>query len=324
MKEKIIDCIIFTGDLKILNFRITEVINLVDIIYIIYDDVDKKSILFSEDFLFKSEDKIKILECDSKITNQYSQVKTLLLNENLNFDDIISISFENELPNYNDYNPIKQLLSFSIVILQQKKYVWSLDYFENNLHNGTIVCSFSYFFKKEGIDKSSLENKINYETHENGWSFFGFGVEESHLKSNLLPINSVDKFKTNLLQKSSDSNLFEHIYDFVGKQEVRVREKKIFYIGDKESDIFFDERMIFIKTKIISLYFNHIFIPETELYQSDNFENEYFLNEVKKFMLILFPLPHDEIIFNFDFMNNPKRVLWEEVESENILNLLLK
>ena len=329
MKEKIIDCIIFNSNVGLLNFRIGEVINLVDFIYIIFHGEMKKKILSSDDFLYRDNIKIKILESESEVIDEFSDSRPLLLKEELNFDNIISISNENELPDYTKYSDIIKELPFSPIILLQKKYTWSLGYFDEKHHKGTKVFLFTDFFKFERLIVSGPKKKLSekfYETHENGWSFFGFDIDDSPLKSNLLPFGNINKFETNTLIKSSGDPSFNHIYEFIEKREPKIRDKKIFYIGDAESDTFFDERMIFIKTNTLSLQseFNEIFIPSYDLYESNNFEIEYFLNEVKKYMLILFPLPHDEIVFNFEFMKESKKILWGEIEKGNLLELVLK
>jgi len=164
-----------------------------------------------------------------------------------------------------------------------------------------------------------------YETHHNGWSFLGFEVGESDLKSNLLPYNNIDKFKTNLLIKCFDNNNFEKIYDYVGVPTIKIRDKKIVYIGDVEHVIYCDEKLLFKESNELSVEseFNEIFIPKIPLYESNNFRIEFFLNEVKKYMSILFLLPQDEVIFNFKFMNGNKIVKWSDVSEKNILELIL-
>lgn len=328
MRKKIVDCIIFNGNLGLLNFRIKEVINLVDIIYIIFHGQIKKHELLSDAFLYKEIDKIKILESDIEIVDGFMEIKELLSKEELNFDNIISISTQYELPNYKEYTNIIEELSFSPVILLQKKYTWSLDYYEENLHKGTKVFLYTDFFKFNSFYFNGPRKKIAkklYETYENGWSFFGFDIDNYELKSNLLPLKNISKFETKPLIKSVNDNQFNHIYDFIEKKEIKLRDKKVFYIGDTESDIIFNERMIFIMRDALSFKseFNEIYIPNYNLYESNNFKIEYFLNEVRKYMSILFPLPHDEIVFNFEFMRESKKVLWEKVENSNLLELLL-
>jgi len=328
MRKKIVDCIIFNGDLRLLNFRISEVINLVDIIYIIFHGQIKKHELTSNIFLHKENDKIKLLESNVPIIDGFSETIEMLSQENLNFDDVISISSQNELPNYNEYDEIINELSFSPVVLLQKKYTWSLDYYEKNPHQGTKVFLYTDFFKpiKFNFNRHRKDTtKKPYVFYLNGWSFFGFDIDKSNLKSNLLPLNELSKFETTQLLKSVNDNLFNHIYNFIERKEIKLREKKTFYIGDVESNIFFDERMIFNKTNTLSLEsdFNEIYVPSYHLYDSNNFEIEYFLNEVRKYMSILFPLSHDEIIFNFEFMKESKKILWGDIEKGNLLELLL-
>jgi len=329
MRKKIVDCIIFDGDLGMLNFRIAETLNDVDLIYVFYHGENKKTEIYSEGFLHQKEKKINILESPKKIQDGFSEIRKLLPHEQLNFDDIISISKQNELPDFKKFDGVIDELSFSPLCLYQKKYTWTLDFCEDVLHEGSKVFLYTNFLKNrnyniEGPEKMLRENK--YESYVNGFSFFGFETDNSIFKSNLLPFENINKFETNLLSNTSDNVRFNHIYNYVEKKEIKLRDKKIFYIGDVESNIFFDERMIFYKTNILSSEsdFNIIYVPNFELYDSENFELEYFLNEVKKYMSILFPLPHDEIIVNFDFMNEIKKVLWRDFERNNLLELLVK
>lgn len=325
MKEKIIDCIIFEGNLRILNFRIAEVICVVDLIYIISDTNKKTSLLFSDLFVYKTHEKIKIINLEIPEDNKLNRVKNILINENLNFDDIICVSKEFELPDFDKFGSLSEILPVSIIILLQKKFTWSLDYFEENPHEGTIVFNFSTFFKRPNLLYTKNNLSQTFEMVENGWSFFGFDIEESISKSNLLPYGLIDKFRTKRLSKNTESTKFSNLDRFIKINDVVVREKKIFYVGDKETNLLCNEKMIFSRTYHFSLdlEFNQIFIPSIKFYESKNFENEYFLSEIIKFMSILFPLPHDEIIFNFDFMKEPKKVLWFEVENRDILEVLL-
>jgi beta-1,4-mannosyl-glycoprotein beta-1,4-N-acetylglucosaminyltransferase len=375
---KKIDCILFYDELDMLEFRLTELDDYVDYFIILECDLDfqgnHKKLFFKEnkELFSKWENKIiyipttninkdyvdsiceitKIkklipyknykLTSDEIIYCQTYDLYKFLISFNLYPEDIILFSDVDEIPDLHQFDTIIKNLNFEPIVLKQKNFVWTTEYYDPTPYMGT--CCFQYtslidFPNKIFQKYSSKKNRLNNDGTicENGFHFSHFyNLEKTIQKLQLISNEENLREKiTNSFQNlisiqdygyenpqsliEYDGELPKHHYllptqkigrDYSKKYTVTLNYDKVestFSLNvDGEEDDYFN---ILLPT---SKYYN-VLIEDNTL---DNFQKMYGVNEIKKIITSFYPLNQDL----FRFVNDGKFIeySWAELKDEFI------
>ena len=135
---KIFDVILFDGIFSLLNLRILEFSDVVD--YFIVIPTSEESKMEIED---KTKDKIVIFDVFQDSLDLREELKEFLVKNYESFDDLIFISKENELPNFNNVEEIIVKTKIRGVFLEHKSLCWNFDFYQKKNSIGTYVFNFS-------------------------------------------------------------------------------------------------------------------------------------------------------------------------------------
>ena len=382
---KKIDCVLFYDEIEMLKFRLTELDEHVDYFIIMECDVDfkgnsKKLVFEDNKEQFKAwENKIihiptrniskNLVEsiCDStNFTNilpfqspnlterdivycQTHDLHKILLSINLSPEDIVLFSDIDEIPDFLNFNSVIDNLNFEPVILTQKNFIWSTEYYDPNPYFGTCCFQFSsllgfpnkiyqkYFSKKNRlIDKNA--------SCENGFHFAHFYDLDRTIKKLKLLSNSTDVEETVTNGFYNLISIFDYDYqkpqglvEYTGllpKHHSLLPSQKIGRDYSKKHTILFNSEKESTETvSVINFTFNlslpphdtrfNILLPTSKYYDVlindntlENFQKMYGANEIKKVLQSFYPLGKDLFVF----VNGDKSVeySWSELKDEFI------
>jgi beta-1,4-mannosyl-glycoprotein beta-1,4-N-acetylglucosaminyltransferase len=376
--HKKIDCILFYDELEMLNFRLNQLNDHVDYFIILECDIDfqgnKKKLFFQEnkELFSKWESKIihipttnisknyidsiseitKIKELtpykNSELTSDeiiYCQTYNLykiLISLKLYPEDIILFSAVDEIPDLTQFDTIIKNLNFEPVVLKQKNFVWTTEYYDPTPYMGT--CCFQYtslidFPNKIFQKYSSKKNRLNNDGTkcENGFHFSHFySLEKTIQKLQLISDEENLREKiTNCFKNlisiqdygyENPQSLIEYngelpkYHSLLPSQKIGRDYSKKYTITlnyDKVESIFslnihYDKNDYFDILLPTSKYYD-VLIEENTL---ENFQKMYGANEIKKIIRSFYPLNQDL----FKFVNDGKFIeySWAEIKNEFI------
>jgi len=283
----------------------------------------------------------------------------LFIQIELSFEDTIMFSDVDEIPDLDNFDYVEKFLIYEPMCFLQKNFIWNKNYLNLQPHMGTICFTYSQFeSEKTLIDKIYFfKTEVfspYYKIFENGYHFSHFYPEHRFLnkikilKNKEVTIDSLENFKKTLLRNEDFdyivvNNSTENLQDeLLPHYEIFLREPKknlvvLNFNMNKISEIvgydyvlninflkiynFEDEEIV---DDIITNY--NIFIPQSNLYESEKFELEFGINEIKKIISKRFPLDSD--IFDFVIYdeslreNEKKRFSWSKIKDNFIYELL--
>jgi beta-1,4-mannosyl-glycoprotein beta-1,4-N-acetylglucosaminyltransferase len=375
---KKIDCILFYDELEMLNFRLNELNDQVDYFIILECDLDfqgnNKKLFFQENKeLFKKwENKIihipttniskNLVDSICEITKfagltqfkntsltsneiVYCQTYNLykfLISLNLYPEDIILFSDVDEIPDLTQFDTIIKNLNFEPVVLKQKNFVWTTEYYDPTPYMGT--CCFQYtslidfpnkIFRKYSSKKNRLNN--NGTICENGFHFSHFYDLEKTIQKLQLISN-----EENLREKIT--NCFQNLIS-IQDYGYEYSQPLIEYDGKlpKHHSLLPNQKIGRDYSKKYTLTLNYdkvkpmftlnvhceednhfdILLPTSKYYDVliedntlENFQMMYGVNELKKIISSFYPLNQDL----FRFVNDGKLIeySWAELKNEFI------
>lgn len=381
--HKKIDCVLFYDELDMLNFRLHELDDQVDYFIILESDIDfqgnSKKLFFQEnrESFKKWENKIihlptininkDYLDSICEITKfreftpfqnpkltpneiiycQTYELYKFLVSLNLYPEDIILFSHVDEIPNLTQFETITKNLNFEPVILKQKNFIWTTEYYDPTPYFGT--CCFQYtslidfpnkLFRKYFSKQNRLLDKGVI--CENGFHFSHFYSLEKTIKKRLL-INEekhLEEKITNCFENlisirdggfENPQPLIEYDGDLPRYSNLLPcqtigREYSKKYTVALNSDLESSDSTIAINfvSDINSTLNNkktNIVIPQSKYYDVlieenslENFQKMFGVNEIKKILKSYSPLSKD--IFNF--VNGEKSVeyCWSDLKNE--------
>jgi beta-1,4-mannosyl-glycoprotein beta-1,4-N-acetylglucosaminyltransferase len=376
-KHKKIDCVLFYDEIDMLLFRLNELDEFVDYFVIMECELDfkgnRKKLFFEENKeLFKKWGD-KIIHIVSKNINkdfvdaicektkfaQYTQFKTPELTKNdiiycqihelynflMSFDllpeDIVLFSHVDEIPNFLNFNSIINSLNFEPIILSQKNFIWSTEYYNPTPHVGTCCFLFSSLIQSPNKIYQIYDTKKNRllgkTVCQNGFHFSHFySLEKTIKKLNLLSDN--EKISENVT--NCFNNLISIVdYDFempcglieydgeLPKNHSLLPSQKIGRDYSKKYTITLNFNKV-DSTFNLNVHFNEdnqfdILLPTSKYYDVliedntlENFQKMYGVNEIKKIISSFYPLNQDL----FRFVNDGKFIeyLWSELKDKFI------
>jgi hypothetical protein len=315
---KIFDVILFDGNSSLLNLRILEFSDVVD--YFIVIPTSEESKMKIEN---KTEDKIVIFDVFQNYLDLREELKIFLVENYETFDDLIFISKENELPNFNDTQEIIVKTKIRGISLEHKSLYWNIDFYDKKNSLGSYVFNFSKFLTNQVysniFDINSSNIKDNFDKIESGWKFINFHEptnDETYVRESLLPSTIYSPTTTYTLEKRNNNfevpkNVGILAYHKIGREYM----KQHLFLVESDKDINLNEiRKIYDTVSIVefsensnemiaenigeSVFKSILHLPSNVLYGEKplkDFQEDYKKNEIKRIIETIFPQDQDMI-----------------------------
>jgi hypothetical protein len=338
---KIFDVVLFDGNQDLLNLRFSEFYNMVDFFILIPLSDEIK---YEIDIRFK--DKVVLLETFKNETHFYDLLKEFLSANYESFDDLIFISKENEIPDFNNLDEIISETKIRNVFINHTTLCWNTDYFTKDSFLGTYVFTFSKFLTHGNIFKRFFgKNKSNVKEIKNGWKFLNFHeptVDEVFARENLLPSVNYDSATTyKVIKTPSDFELPKNVgilaYNKIGRDYMKkhlflvessntVNLNEISKLYDTVSIIEFSDKLNEVIAENIgeSVYKSILHLPTNVLYGEKplkDFHDDYKKNEIKKIIETVFPQDQDSIRIIYKGFNDVVG-LWENFKNQKFSEII--
>lgn len=339
-KIKIFDVVISTSNPNLIKLRILEFLDIIDYFIIFTEQKNLKDQL-------PPSDKIFIFESGG---NEFEVLKNFILSNFNSFEDLIFFSKDNEIPDFNDLEKIKEEFKNDNLIINHKTFYWNIDYLKNKNEFGSFISKIGNFLSRKKLDSlvSFIPQNLGISTYtiESGWKFISFHEEksnESFFRENLIPtedynpittyklINNPLTFKLpkniNIIgyNKVGREYMKKHLFIVDSGKEINLLEIKKLY--DTVSIIEFSDNVDEIIAENIgeSVYKNVLFLPNKKLYGGDiglkDFQEIYKKNEIKRIIETVFPQDQDNIrIIYKDFFD--LSILWSEIKEQTFSEII--
>lgn len=318
-KLKVFDSICFRGELNLLKFRLHELNSYVE--HFIVADFNYNYSL-EEYSNITEEFKNKISKVDVNDSDYLKVITSKFKTLGPDFEDILTISNTNEVPNYSKIEIFREKLNFEPFRIIHENFIWNYEYIDNIKSRGSIVLNLSFLLKfKSPLETlSRLYSTVNLSNDkllDNGWKFSNFGYDPNYdiqIKE-LLPPTEINPISTYKLIKHNGNiplpkNLHLLPYFKIGRDEVK---RHLFLV---ESDLEFVNQDYYDTITIINFDSNIqeklckkvsdkitesvLYLPSKVLYgDPETFKDEYMMNETKRMFSVVFPQEQDiiEVIF---------------------------
>lgn len=334
---KIFDVILFDGDLDLLNLRFSEFYDIIDFFVIVpfSDEIEC-------DIDIKFKDKVIIFDTFKNETNLYDLLKEFLKTNYESFDDIIFISHENEIPNFNNLNEIIEEIKFRLVSIEHKTLCWNVDYYIKENSRGTHVFTFSTFLTNKNI---LIKKNLNFKKIESGWKFLNFHEpteNETFARETLLPSTNYNFATTyKLIKTPSDFELPKNVgilaYNKIGRDYMKkhlflvessnaVNLNEVSKLYDTVSIIEFSDKLNEVIAENIgeSVFKSILHLPSNVLYGEKplkDFHDDYKKNEIKKIIETVFPQDQDSIRIIYKGFDDVVG-LWENFKNQQFSEII--
>lgn len=321
MKKKfqIFDIIFFDGTFNLLELRILEFSDVVNYFVVVPTSDEAKKKLDD-----KIIDNLVVFDVFQTTNKFYEDLKKFLTENYTTFDDLIFISKENELPDFNNIEEIITVSKMRSVFLEHKSLCWNIDFYQKKNSLGTYVFNFSKFLTSQfflyRFDKDSSENNFdNLEKIECGWKFINFHEptnDEIYVRETLLPSIIYDPTTTYKLEKRNNNfelpkNVGILAYHKIGREYM----KQHLFLVESDKDVNLNEiRKIYDTVSIVefsdnsnemiaenigeSVFKSILHLPSNVLYGEKplkDFHEDYKKNEIKRIIETIFPQDQDMI-----------------------------
>lgn len=296
MYKNIFEIIFYKGNETTLEFRLKQNSKNVSKFIIFSKDVYSSQLIKK----YENNPKIKIIVETEPLENTklYSsiirkEISTLFED----FDDIVSISCDEEIPNF-ELVDLENLPSPSINFLYHTVYEYSFDSKRKYLEQSTGICTFSHVLQQKNFLEywfNSKNKNIKFiSDFEQGIILKNFNNEKQLEKTYLCPFsNSIVPFIiSNQNQKKSDEILI--LFDCDLSTEF---DEYNLILNVKTSEKFPEKLEINLQEKVQNF---NIFVPNENLYESNNFRKTYLINEIERILSLISYYNFDKIDFKFD------------------------
>lgn len=315
---KIFDSILFSGEVELLKFRLSELSEHVE--RFIVAEYGNQTYLNNIDLFSEWKNKITYININND--NCLEKIKTTFIGLQPSFEDILILSNTNEIPNLENMEEFTEKLKFNPFIIEHTNFIWNKDYIDKFGSRGSIVFSFSLILQIKDVFNQyiKLKSRTNLQDSyllKNGWRFSNFEYDSNydyHIK-NLLSPSEINPISTHKLIKHNGNiplpkNLHLLPYFKIGRDEV----KKHLFLVNSDLEIinqdYYDTITIInfdsnIQEKLCEKVSDKItksvlYLPSKVLYgDPETFQDEYMMNETKRMFSVVFPQEQDviEVIF---------------------------
>jgi len=341
----IFDIIIFEGNLDFLKLRILEFQNIVDYFIIVPVSEEVKS-----NFNSVITQNIIMFNILGESSGLYDEIKDFVKVNHKSFDDLIFMSKENDLPDFNNLNEIIEETKNRSVVIEHKTLCWNSDYFSKRNSIGSYVFNFTHFLINKNILSifwriSDGTYNSNFERKVSGWKFLRFHEpieEEIFARESLLPSIIFNPATTYKLQKVDDSfelpkNIGTLAYHKIGREYM----KKHLFLVESDKDVNLNEiRKIYDTVSVIEFSDNVnemiaenigefvsksiLHLPINVLYGEKSlkdFQEDYKKNEIKRIIETVFPQDQDNIRIIYRGFDDIT-MSWESLKNEDFSKII--
>jgi hypothetical protein len=346
-KSKIIDIILFNGDIDMLEFRLEELSEYIDKFVLIESSQMVNSIPYEIKYARISKWSHKIVNYTTPVsfssTKKEEGLKKVIHKSiydlDLNFTDIIFISKENEIPDMTLLNEIRSELSFGPIVLKSVSLNWNKTHRERFSVFGSVCILFSHIVKQDTLLEFLLRDKSNlimphYTKLDGGWVLKGFKKYDSddikYKLENKIPDENIDPISTYQLIDVGDTLSTPKKINILFNNDVgRSYINRHYFDCDYNISNPIDgeyETVNFINFSISPFenfkiddtngyrYFD-LMVPDRVLYGTKNYDEfiyDYKINEIIKICSTVFPLDQDKIHIK---INNSLVIFnWSEIK----------
>lgn len=341
---KIFDVILFDGNFSLLNLRILEFSDVVD--YFIVIPTSEESKMEIED---KTKDKIVIFDVFQNYFDLREELKTFFVKNYETFDDLIFISKENELPNFNDIEEIIVKTKIRGISLEHKSLYWNIDFYDKKNSLGSYVFNFSKFLTNQVnsniFDINSSNIKDNFDKIESGWKFINFHEptnDETYARESILPSTIYSPTTTYTLEKRNNNfelpkNVGILAYHKIGREYM----KQHLFLVESDKDVNLNEiRKIYDTVSIVefsensnemiaenigeSVFKSILHLPSNVLYGEKplkDFQEDFKKNEIKRIIETIFPQDQDMIRIIYKGFDDSLG-LWETLKTQTFSQII--
>ena len=286
----------------------------------------------------------------------FEEIKKILKVSDIDFEDIIMFSDLDEIPDLESLDSITSSLIFGPIILKSHNFIYTTKFYQESSHLGTQIFNYSMIVRNEKIlyevNQCKIFNKKNQPVNyiKNGWHMSHFDtidkiIEKLNFSSDIhkkkFDLNKVSESIYNLtpiseLQsktkfKKTDIELPKNVYLL---KEDKNFERKIYShficFGNQKNTVGYDsirfieysnDHNLPFEEKIGENVFKyHISYPKEILYVSDNFLNEYMLNDIKLIIQLISPIDEDSITIETE--RGIKQFVWGDIKDSLLYEIL--
>jgi hypothetical protein len=334
---KIFDVVLFDGNQDLLNLRLSEFYNIVDFFILI---PLSDNIKYEIDIRFK--DRVVLLETFKNETHFYNLLKEFLSANYESFDDLIFMSKQNEIPDFNNLDEIIEEIKFRRVLIEHKTLCWNVDYYIKENISGSHVFTFSTFLTNKNI---LIKKNLNFKKIESGWKFLNFHEpteDEAFARETLLPSTNYNFATTyKLIKTPSNFELPKNVgilaYNKIGRDYMKkhlflvessntVNLNEVSKLYDTVSIIEFSDKLTEVIAENIgeSVYKSILHLPTNVLYGEKplkDFHDDYKKNEIKKIIETVFPQDQDSIRIIYKGFDDVVG-LWENFKNQKFSEII--
>ena len=342
---KIFDIILFEGNLDLLNLRILEFQNVVDYFIVVPTSEDILS-----DVKLNLGENIVMFNVFQDTILLYDEIREFVKKNYTSFDDLIFMSKEIDLPDFNNLTEIIDETKTGSVVVEHRTLCWNFDYYTKETFCGSYVFNISRFLTYQNLIKNFW--KISSNTYDSntkkilsGWKFLNFHEpteDEIFARENLLPSVIYNPATTYKLQKVNNNfdlpkNISTLAYHKIGREHM----KKHLFLVESDKDVNLNEiRKIYDTVSIIEFSDNVnemiaenigesvsksiLHLPKNVLYgenQLKDFQENYKKNEIKRIIETVFPQDQDTIRIIYRGFNDIT-LSWESIKNENFSEII--
>jgi hypothetical protein len=286
----------------------------------------------------------------------FDEITIFLKNSNVDFEDIIMFSDVDEIPNMNDLETIRDILIYNPIVLKSHNFIHTTKFYQEHSHFGTQIYNYSMIIRNNAIlfkiHKKKLLNDKNLpaEILKNGWHLSHFdNIENVVEKLNYSSGIHGKKFEIEEVTNSiyGLSNIFNSIVNVKFKktnvdlpininminQNLDFNAKSFTHLITTEDEILsgeFDSVRLIKFTNDVSTPFEekirdnfskyNLLIPNKKIYESENFFEEYRINDIKLVIQWIEPFDDDTIVIKTK--NKLKEFKWSEIKETELYGQL--
>lgn len=286
----------------------------------------------------------------------FEEIKKILRNSDVDFEDIIMFSDVDEIPDLESIDSITSSLIFGPIILKSHNFVYTTKFYQENSHLGTQIFNYSMIVRNEKIlyevNQCKIFGKKNQPLNyiKNGWHLSHFNSLEKIVEK-LNFSSEIHKRKFELSQLSESIHNLTPIFELQSRtkfkktditlpknisllNEDKTFERKIhshfISLGDfKNIDGYDTIRFInycndfylpFEERIKDNVFKHHILYPQEILYSSEDFLNEYMLNDIKLIIQLISPI--DEDLITIETERGLKKFVWGDIKDSLLSEIL--
>lgn len=275
-----------------------------------------------------------------------------MLTEEIDFEDIVMFSHVDEIPNLSYLDKVISSLVYGPIIFKNHNFVFTTKFYQENSHLGTEVYNYSMILRDKNIlfdvhrKKFGSEKSLPVTIIHGGWHLSHMWTLESMVENlnncssihnakfeingvleslkNLSPITNKSpkiKFKKTNIELPKNIEMINQNLEFEVSQSVHLIAIDTDQLQGNYTSVrkinFTENYSDPFETYVGKNIFEYnLLVPKDQLYESDNFSNEYKFNDIKLVVQWIEPLENDTIIIKTNV--STKEFKWSEIKDKEL------